>query len=242
LISSVRAQWDGIAGNSGEAAFIEWLESAVPGPQDYKLETGQALQTLDSIDGVVLPAVVESDEYPVRDDTKNDLEQALTAIWGRTYARFAAEEEERLGEYFVRRGTALARRVYPDEVMRRRLYSTSMTPVTGLGMISKLGSVVEVLKRGCSYAGWSVQERFSYVADVVDSVTSMEPKFAIREKIGNAKIQWRSILQWWLDPANAVDQPGPARVGAWYDFVSTQFLYRFNWALGGVLGLLYRDA
>jgi hypothetical protein len=49
-------------------------------------------------------------------------------------------------------------------------------------------------------------------------------------------------MSWWLAKEVAPIKPNQSQVGAWYDFISTHFSYRFNWALSSVLTAIQTGA
>ena len=61
------------------------------------------------------------------------------------------------------------------------------------------------------------------------------------EKPPKKDVQWFNILQWWLDPTNAETIPDRKQVSGWFDYVSKNFSYKFNWGLGSVIAFMIDD-
>jgi hypothetical protein len=53
---------------------------------------------------------------------------------------------------------------------------------------------------------------------------------------------WDEILRWWLHPKGPVENPGAKQVSDWYDYVATNFNYRFAWGIGCALALAANEA
>jgi hypothetical protein len=55
--------------------------------------------------------------------------------------------------------------------------------------------------------------------------------------MGNFK-DWEKLLRWWLFKTSLKKQPKPKELGPWFSFVSENFIYRGNWGLGSLIGVL----
>lgn len=247
LLSLIEEEWRKISGISDSREFIRWLEETKP----LEIETDQsgtetssaAIDALDSLDSVLLSAVVEVEQNSSEAVSIDDLEKHLREIWSRTYARYAALEESILSELFVTRGRALQTRVYPDSSYRRRLYRTNLPARSGSQLLSRYSAIKQQLQTGATYTTWSDRERLSYITEAVAQVRSVT-KFRQSEAVGrgaNAP-SWRDVLAWWLARKDASKTPAPKQISDWHDFVAQNFTYRFNWGLGSVIALAMDEA
>jgi hypothetical protein len=241
LIEGIFAMWATISRSIDQRAFTEWLETATT--LDQTEETGERAiltETLDSLDSILLAAVVEVETLAGHVVSADELEKRLAEIWGRTYAHYASAEERTLGKWFVTRGGALATTIYPDAAERRRLYRTGLPPRLGEQLTSLFPKVRAHLESGSDYAVRDADGRFEFVAGLVDLLAA-HPRFAPTDRTPGGA-DWRDMLRWWLDPHGPTGNPGPKKVSAWYDYVATNFGYRFAWGIGCVLALAANDA
>lgn len=49
---------------------------------------------------------------------------------------------------------------------------------------------------------------------------------------------WEKLLRWWLFKISLKKQPKPKELGPWFAFVADNFIYRGNWGLGSLVGVL----
>ena len=126
------------------------------------------------------------------------LEAELTAIWQRTYAFAAAQEEARLAATWLARGRAIKNH-YPDAAQRRRIYKTSLPPRSANILLERAEAVREKLQEGGGYARWVPEERFAFIRDVF-ALLSEIPPFRIRTRLGRQQNfqDWPRLLRWWL--------------------------------------------
>ena len=89
---------------------------------------------------------------------------------------------------------------------------------------------------GSAYAFWPRSSRLDYVTKVVEIIGEVD-RFRYPDKLNRRKIRWQDILEWWFDPINRPNDPGPDRRAEWFSYVSQQFVYRFAWGLGSVIGV-----
>ena len=110
--------------------FLTWLEKTAPLDSGNNLSDAQlsAIETLDSLDSILLSAIVEIEQLAANDLNPNELEEQLQNIWQRSFTHYASREQERLENLFIRRGRALKTEIYKDLSQRRRLYRTSLPP------------------------------------------------------------------------------------------------------------------
>ncbi|QLE40705.1 DEAD/DEAH box helicase [Nostoc sp. C052] len=198
-----------------------------------------AIETLDSLDSILLSAIVEIEHLTAKDLSPNELEEQLQKIWRRSFAYYASFEQERLENLFIKRGRALKTEIYSNYSQRRRLYRTSLPPRAGNELLTIYPRLKEQLALGGNYAIWTVEKRFNYIQNIVIILTSLS-KFKLDDTSGN--VTWNEILGWWLDPNKAIKKPKPTQISRWHSYISQNFGYRFNWGLGSVIALAIDEA
>lgn len=105
LLRALEHAWVELTGGGDDEEFMTWLEqTAVVGGEE---QTNVAYGYLDSLDAFLIAAIEEVEELHNAELTSDQLEAELTAIWRRTYAFAAAQEEARLAEIWLARGRAL---------------------------------------------------------------------------------------------------------------------------------------
>ncbi|MBN3892148.1 MAG: DEAD/DEAH box helicase [Nostoc sp. JL31] len=241
LLLRLEEQWQLISSSNRQDNFLIWLEKTAPLDPDNNLSDAQlsAIETLDSLDSILLSAIVEIEQLVAKDLSPNELEEHLQKIWHRSFAHYASREQERLENLFIRRGRALKTEIYKDVSQRRRLYRTSLPPRAGNELLTLYPKLKEQLSVSGDYAIWTPEERFNYVQDIVSNLTSLS-KFRLSDPSGN--ISWNEILCWWLDPNKAMKKPNLTQISKWHSYISQNFGYRFNWGLGSVIALAMDEA
>ncbi|UVF21350.1 DEAD/DEAH box helicase [Microvirga terrae] len=237
LLRSLEDAWSALTGSADQDAFQRWLEQTAVSPSsDGELPEAQAY--LDTLDGFLIAAVQEIEELRLRHLEPELIEAELTRVWQKTYAFAAATEEDRLGRYWLARGRAIKQQ-YPDAAQRRRIYKTSLSPRSASSLLTIQDSLRSKLGEGSIYIRWSTEERLSFVADVLETLSHV-PSFRISTKLGRRRnfTEWRKLLQWWLAKASLARGPRPNEITTWFDFVSQNFIYRGSWGLGSIIGLL----
>lgn len=241
LLNALFNQWSMAAQSTSSSAFAKWLEStATLSPPTSPVNTTTLIETLDSLDSVLLAAVVEVESFADGTITTTELEAKLAEIWRRSYAHYAAQREAVLGSWFVRRGRAIRDRIYPDPTERRRLYRSGLPPRLGDHLAKLYPSVREHLLTGIDYASRDSGGRFAFIRELV-ALLAQHPRFAPLPKKARGPA-WEEALRWWLDPQGPVEAPGAAKVSDWYDYVATSFGYRFAWGIGCILALAVNEA
>jgi len=243
LLISLWRQWQTVSKSKNEAEFLKWLEiTATLGPSSPKPSESvdNLIETLDSLDSVLLSAIVETESLAGAPLTPTELEAKLAEIWGRCYAHYASEHEATLGKWFLSRGQALTARIYPEAEQRRGLYRSGFPPRLGSELMQLYPAVREHLLTGVDYAERDADGQFEFIKDLV-GILSMHPKFALDAKTPS-KTSWEDILRWWLDPQGPVTSPSAKQVSDWYNYVATNFSYRFAWGLGCMLALAANEA
>jgi hypothetical protein len=238
LLTAIQSAWEDIAEGNDED-FSSWLEKTAVHDQPEQIET--AVQLLDTLDGLLIAAVQEVEQLRGVAMSSADLESELKAVWRRTYARVAAAEEARLEETWLTRGRAITT-LYPDPVRRRQLYKTSLPPRSGTLLLDLVDDLCEELQAGQDYARRSAEEQFQFIRNIIGRLGDV-PAFALSKKFGKMRKpfeDWEKVLRWWLYRASLPDrrQPKPKELGTWFDYVAKNFIYRGNWGLGSLVGVL----
>src|ERR1700758_1794387 len=108
---------------------MKWLETTatiLPATPSAPTSSGSLIETLDSLDSVLLASIVEIESIAGAAVGETELEGKLADIWRRCYAHYASQQEAILGKWFQHRGQALATRIYPDADQRRQLYRSGL--------------------------------------------------------------------------------------------------------------------
>lgn len=237
LLKILWKNWQLVFGSESVEDFYIWLEKTAPvefaHENTKKTNQNQIIELLDSVDGILLSAIAEIEQVVNKEISSGELEQKLTALWKRTYAFYSESEEKQLETYFARRGKALLN-IYPDKQQRHRLYRTSMQPRPGSLMIRNSPVVYEHLKSGFDYAIWVEKQKYEYIRRTVELIGEM-PKFSLpTPKKG---VEWDEILQWWLMTSSTSKKPSADTISSWFDYISKNFSYRFNWGFGSMVSL-----
>lgn len=241
LLLALFRQWSQAAQSTSQAAFLKWLEAtATLAPPANQVNTPGLIETLDSLDSVLLAAIVEVESLTDAAVSATELEAKLSEIWRRSYAHYASKQEAMLGSWFLRRGRALRERIYPDPAERRRLYRSGLPPRLGDQLARLYPKVREHLQTGTDYASRDAGGRFVFIRELVDLLRT-HPRFAPLPKTPR-RPTWEDALRWWLDPDGPVGAPGATKVSEWYDYVATSFGYRFAWGIGCILALAVNEA
>ena len=239
LLTRLRENWEEFVEGT-DLSFFNWLEHARP--LDEESNPNPAVESLDVLDSILLSSTVELEQMAQNPLSSGDVEGRLKEIWQRTYARYASIREEELSSIFVRRGKAIHETVYSDQNHRRRLYKASMSPRAAFGLFALYPVIREQLGTGKSYATWSKAEQFDFIRTLVDALR-MHPNINTPVTIGRGRNSptWDQVLRWWLDPEGCERRPSATQVSAWYNFVSQNFDYRFNWGLSSLLSLAFDE-
>lgn len=240
LLRAIENAWGELTGGGTDQEFFTWLEQTalVHAPEDAH----DAYSYLDSLDAFLIASIQEVEELRQSELMQDQLEDELTRIWQRTYAFAADREEERLAAIWLSRGSTIIER-YPDAAQRRRIYKTSLTPLSANSLLDIEEAVRARLQQGADYACWTTEECLIYVRDVL-SLLSQVPSFRIEATLGSGRNaqDWPTVLRWWLAKATMHTQPPANKITKWFDFVSQNFIYRGTWGIGSILGLLLDDA
>jgi hypothetical protein len=237
LLRAIENAWVSLTGGGSAEEFGTWLEQTAVSHVDD--DPDPAFRYLDSLDAFLIAAVQEVEELRQEELSPDELEAELIAIWRKTYAFAAGQEEARLANIWMIRGRAIKNH-YPDSGQRRRIYKTSLSPRSATTLLELTDAIRTKLQNGEGYANWLTEERFTFIRDVF-TILSHVPSFRIATTLGRRQNfhEWPMLLRWWLAKETLRDQPTPREITRWYEFVAENFLYRGVWGLGSIIGLLF---
>ncbi len=204
-----------------------WLEQTVPADLDTDTQNS-AILALDALDAVLIAAMEDSNEL--------EAEEQLRAFWQSSFARYASARESELEDLVLRRGRALAARIYPDAELRRRYYKTSLPPREAQKLLDMTPSLIAHLETGAEYARWNADERMQYVELAVELVGGMD-RFRIPATIGASNATWQDALRWWFRVPDLTRVPTITQVAVWHDFLQRELRYKFTWGFGAALAV-----
>jgi hypothetical protein len=238
LLAEIWDGWQALSLSSDRQQFLHWLE--VTAPRQYQQSTPDgalpaAVEALDTLDGVLLSAVVETEEL----SEVTTAEQQLQEIWQSSFAAIVQAREGQQEEFF-RRGMAIRSRIYPEGGERRRLYRTGLPPCSAYQLLALYPTIREALAEGAAYASWTRAEKLVYIDRIVGLVGSID-RFHYPEKQNKQSFDWEHVLAWWLAPEEAHHRPNSRQRSAWFEYANRNFGYRFSWGLGSVIGLITDD-
>ena len=223
LISHLRDKWRELVQNGSDAEFLMWLEQTAPitvQPRNQSEEN--AIESLDSLDNVLLAAIVEVEQMSAREMELNELEAELRRLWQQTYAYYASQNQAQLQEFFVHRGRGLKSTIYPNYGQRKRLYKTSLPPRSGNQLLTLYRRIRDHLETGSNYLSRQEDEQFIYVRDAIQLIGEVNT-FSIgnlRGKGRGTETSWEVILRWWLCHQRASRQPSETQISDWHNFGS----------------------
>ncbi|MEG4529741.1 DEAD/DEAH box helicase [Microcoleus sp. D2_18a_D3] len=245
LINHLLDKWRELVRNGSDAEFLTWLEQTAPITAQPRNESEEnAIESLDSLDNVLLAAIVEIEQISAREMEPNELEAELRRLWKQTYAYYASQNQAELEEFFVHRGKALKSTIYPNYGERKRLYKTSLPPISGNQLLTLYRRIRDHLETGADYLSRQEDEQFTYIRDTIRRIGEVNT-FSISNLNGRgrgAETSWEVILHWWLCHRRVSPQPSETKISDWHNFVSKNFSYRFNWGLGSILALAIDEA
>lgn len=237
LLTKLRNAWEELSGSDDDGEFADWLETTAVVDDDAADDDTEIL--LDTLDGLLIAAVQEIEQLRDTGLSIVDFEAELISLWRRTYAYVAADEEDRLAQTWLGRGRAITS-LYPDPVRRRQLYKTSLPPRSGSILLDRVEVIRALLQAGGDYADRTADEQFQFICSVIARLSEV-PAFRISTKLGRMRkpfTEWEMLLRWWLFKSSLSRQPKPKELGSWFAFVADNFIYRGNWGLGSLVGVL----
>ncbi|ENH97928.1 DEAD/DEAH box helicase [Gracilibacillus halophilus YIM-C55.5] len=248
LIIYIKDQWEQITGTKSNDEFQEWLETCIPSDNNEIFQDRNDLvaeQALDTLDSVILSAVVE---YENSDEDRGNLplsehEDLIKYIWKNTYAFYVSTAEESMEKIFLKRGNAVINDIYQDKKYRNKIYKTSLQPRFAKQLFKIHQQIISHLKSGEEYQNWTNKERVKFIKNCIEHINMLE-KFSIKEGIKRNKssVEWESILIWWITSGKGEVKPGKENQKAeWIKFVYDNFVYKFNWGLSTVLAMVIEE-
>lgn len=245
LLQFIQSEWRRVSGSSDWSEFLEWLETVAPlqeGTGASSTSSRTPADAVDSLDAFLIAAIEDAHGGAVaggveREDEDLDLaavEERITRVWQRTFARFAAEEQGPLQEMVLRRGRGIVTRIYPDRRLRRQYYMSSLPPKHAREVTEAFPVLRDHLEAGREFAIWTPAERLEYfvkAAEVVDGLA----KFRFSRRRFDP--EWRAVLHWWLHHESAPSSPSRSKVSQWLKYVDDNFVVRFTWGLGSMMAL-----
>jgi hypothetical protein len=245
LINHLQGQWRKLLPNGSDADFMTWLEQTAPITAQSRNEAEEgAIESLDSLDNVLLAAIVEVEQIAAHEMEPNDLEAELRRLWKQTYAYYASQNQAQLQEFFIHRGKALKSTIYPVYGERKRLYKTSLPPRSGNQLLTLYRRIRDHLETGEDYLSCQEDQQFAYIRDAIQLIGEVNT-FSIGDLKGRGRgvaTSWENILHWWLCHRRSPHQPRETQISAWHKFINGNFNYRFNWGLGSILALAIDEA
>jgi len=90
LIARIEQLWREISGSTDDREFQHWLETTAPLKEDLESEEKTDLvESLDTLDSVLLSAIVELKQIAHEELSAEEMEARLRRIWQHSYARYA---------------------------------------------------------------------------------------------------------------------------------------------------------
>jgi hypothetical protein len=246
---------DGIAQRARELLnvdgeeFLGWLEAVVP--PDISDQAGRASEdemarladSVDELDGVLLTALEELQRV---DDAGLEgvlAEEALAAIWNKTFTVYAAAQEEWMEAAFINRGQAVLRDIYPERDERSRLYQYGFTPYVGRRFEAVVPTMLEILSDATRYGDADDATRLSIFSNLGELLVDDRGfGFRVRSTATDQAIlaNWQGVLGWWMRAAD-FEPPDPKDLRIWQRFVSDNLDFRLGVGLGAVVAKAWSD-
>lgn len=249
LLELIFEKWKEVFSNQDEDDFKNWLENITPSfdqnSDDEKNESSAQIlnSSLDALDAFLISSLVEFEKLNNSEASATEWEDLIRSIWLRSFAYYSSPAENNFETILTTRGKSLKENIYADSAERNRLYRTSLSPQSGKKLIALYNPIVEHLKTGFDYINWNKSQQFDYLQGAVNLI-GQHPKFRVPQKIAKTKNAADStdIFRWWLNPRGADKKPTDKQVSDWYNFISTNYLYKFNWGFGSILSLIIDDS
>jgi hypothetical protein len=236
LLQALQEAGRDLTGGGSDQQFQQWLEQVAIAPDDD--DAPPALRYVDSLDAFLIAAIEEIEVLRGSEITPPEMEAELMRVWRHTYAYAAAQDELRLGNLWLGRGRVIKER-YPNAVQRHQIYKSSLAPSAASALLQRVEEIRAKLAEGRTYAIVTIEQRLTFITEVLSLLSQIRP-FRIGTQMGRARSfrDWPRVLRWWLAKATLDAQPNSSQITNWYDFVSTNFIYRSVWGVGSILGIL----
>ena len=235
LIDIIHKTWMKLSGSKDYTSFISWLENVAY--TDINQKSVNLITSLDTLDQQIL-TVIEESEFLI---PELSTEERLQIFWRKSLA--SLEKHSKQAEtIFVKRGEALIQKIYPNQSHRKKLYQTSLPPRDGNTIIEILPQIMTHLKEAINFHVWSDEERLIHFNTLIEKISTVST-FEISDlKYTRSSIPWQNVLRWWMSPTSSHQLPNDSAVTAWYKYAADNFIYKLNWALGSILGLLLNES
>jgi hypothetical protein len=240
LLRKLESKWSIAFNSNDKSQFIKWLEDTIPLNDEENISLSlSAEELLDTLDGILISALVELELIDEKKTSPDTLEDKLRSIWRKSYAYFATSEKSQLENTFLKRGVSIPNKIYTDSTERRKIYRTSLSPRYANELISKMPEIISHLSMGSSYHNWNTDEKLEYINETARKIFSLK-KFQVKSSIGRGKNtkEMEDILRWWLVPSQVVVKPDPTQLSTWVKYINNAFTYQFNWGIGTVISLV----
>ncbi|URN93104.1 MAG: DEAD/DEAH box helicase [Candidatus Pristimantibacillus lignocellulolyticus] len=240
LLRELESKWNIAFNSNDKKQFMKWLEETVPLKDEDNLTINlSSEELLDTLDGILISAIVELELIEEKTISLSDLEAKLQGIWRKSYAYFASVEREYLEKVFLKRGLSIQSNIYPNFVDRRKIYRTSLSPRFANELISLMPTIKMHLSNGVNYHGWDTDKRLGFILESASILFSLK-KFHVKESVGSGKdpATMEEVLRWWLIPDQTVSKPKSTQLSQWVKYINSSFTYQFNWGIGTVISLI----
>jgi hypothetical protein len=249
LLNTIAHRARDLLGIRSADAFFAWLETATPEAVSPLAGTAatspdaRLADSLDELDGVLLAAVEEFGRAMDGGTDGAATEAFLVDLWGRTFTRVAAAQEEWLEQAFIRRGRAIVERVYPDPLQRRRFYQYGFAPHIGRRFDATAPLIRAQLEAAIDYGSRDVAARLE-IFHHIGSALIGERGFGFRVRDTNADRdlleRWDDVLAWWMQAPGATG-PEPPHLRSWQRFVADNIEFRLGVVIGAVVAQAWSE-
>lgn len=248
LLRSIANRARNLLGLEGEN-LLEWLEAASPADisdgagRAETTEASRLADSVDELDGILLSATEELERLHSGRSALASVEEALVALWRRTFSAYAAVQEQWLEHAFVRRGCAIIDHLYPDAEERSRLYQYGFTPYVGRRFESIVSEIRFVLEGAQLYGKSSAKKRLAFFIALGELIASDRGYgFRVRETESDLELlkNWQGVLSWWV-LVPAAESPDPGQLRAWQRFVADNIEFRLGAVISAVVARAWYD-
>ncbi len=249
LLKTIADYANKVLGISGEVAFLNWLETAIPVEisEDVGLASvspqARLADNVDELDGVLLAAIEELSRLENHTLDGQEAEVFLINLWQRTFTTVAAKKEAWLERAFIRRGRAIVEQIYPDSGERRRLYQYGFAPCVGRKFEAISPTIHAELASAISYGSSNAADQLSVFLQLGTLLTGDRGfGFRVRDTATDRALlqRWPDVLAWWMQGPDA-PWPEPENLRAWQRFVADNLEFRLGVAIGAVVAQAWSD-
>ncbi|KTQ84213.1 DNA helicase [Aureimonas ureilytica] len=239
LLRSIRQKARDVLGLRTVADLHAFLETSLPEMigDNLGVRSAQTLDmlgdSLDELDGFILSAIEEMERLS---GAPADVEAAIRDLWNRSFTRYADVSEQWMEAAFVKRGEAIAGKLYPDRVQRRALYQIGFTPYVGRQFQQVSPDILQALRGAAEYGLLGNAERFALVMQLGELVRGGRGfGFTARGAMEQALIErWLDVAGWWLQRDGA-SPPATSELRRWQGFVANNLEFRLGVSVGSAV-------